>query len=461
MATPSHLIGQTVAHYRVVEMLGGGGMGVVYKAEDTELGRFVALKFLPDDLAKDPQVLERFRREARAASALNHPSICTIYEIGKGDGHPFIVMEYLDGMTLKHRIGYKPLDIETVLSLGIEIENNFHIWRQRFPDGQPEQLTSGPTEEEGIALAPDGRSLITSVGLRERVVSVHGKNGDRQVSLEGYAYMPSLSPPGQKVYYRILKGGTSPFLGASELWVVDITSGRKRPLLPGFAVTGYNISQNGRKVVFSATDSDHKSRIWLAPTDGSRPPKMIPDIEGDMPYFGPPGELVFHSILGKSTFAFRMREDGTGIQKLTPNEISQIQGVSPDGELVTVTAWGRVNGQDNVTTKLFPISGAPARSILEGICFLRWQLNRRFLYLSVADAMNTALAGGRTYVIPLPPGKLLPNIPRDGFHSEREIAALPGVRVMDVADVAPGSSPETYAFSRQTVQRNLYRIPLP
>jgi len=218
---------------------------------------------------------------------------------------------------------------------GAEVRGEQHLWRQRFPAGEPEQITFGPTEENGTAVAPDGRSLITSIGMQKSAVWIHDRRGERPVTSEGYVapmrVVPyssvRFSPDGKSVYYLLRRDSPS---APSELWRTNLESETGEPAMPGVSMADYDLSSDGREVIFSRQRPGEGSEIWWASLDRSVPPRRIAAVEGAWPHFGPDGDVLFQWTDGKANYLARMRKDGSNRVKVFHEPIANIYATSLD-----------------------------------------------------------------------------------------------------------------------------------
>jgi Tol biopolymer transport system component len=354
---------------------------------------------------------------------------------------------------------------------GARVAGSAHLWRQRFPDGKPEQMTFGPYEEEGVAVAPDGRSLVTSVGTRRSTIWLHDNTGERPVSSEGYAGGPRLSDDSKRVFYlfardlslaaRSAYGSWDPW--PAELRSLDLGSGKSDTLLPGTSVIDFDISPDEELVAFSTADGrDGEPSIWLASLDRRSPPRRIAR-NGDEVSFGADGELIFRSLaVAEKNALVRITQDGTGREPIASPPVLDKFGVSPDGQWAIVFSPGA--GQEPAATLAVPThGGAPRRICRQGGCFATWSSDGRFFYVLnylTNPQRPAAFTSGKTLAIPVPPGKSLPDLPPGGIDLTALQVPIPGARFVDHDSISPGPDPSTYVFTKTDLQRNLFRIPL-
>jgi Tol biopolymer transport system component len=345
----------------------------------------------------------------------------------------------------------------------------FHIWRQRVPDGTPEQVTSGATEEEGIEFARDGRSFVTSIGTSQSTVWVHdsrgsfregasARQGDRQITSEGYGLLPVISPDGEKLYY-LVRGGGAHNVVSGELWVADLESGQRQRLLPDFMMQHYAISSDGKRIVFVVADDTGHSPVWLAALNGRSAPRRVTTKDGWKAFFGADNRVIFVGEENGAKVIYRVKEDGSELHKVTRTASGGVVTASPDGKWVLVSDYS--TDETASAVMLYPIAGGSPIAICgrcsagtidrPGPSVLSWSPDGKFLYFNFERSV---------YAIPLRPGQMLPPLPGSGIRTAQDLAALPGARLIPQQDAFAGPTPSIYAFTRIATQRNIYRVPV-
>ncbi len=332
------------------------------------------------------------------------------------------------------------------LYLNVDAGTGSHLWRQRWrkraPDGKPEQITFGPTEEEGLAAAPDGKFLITSIGVRKSSLYVHNGSEERLVSAEGSTSVPVLSRDNKRLYYLLQKNNHS---DVRDLWQTDLTSGNSNAVLPGLRIVDYSISQDEKQVALTATGERGQKDIYLAATDLSTAPHLIVK-SADGVQFGAKGELIFRQVTPTANFLARIRPDGTVLERISNSTIADKSGMSPDGEWVIAAGLEGTRG-----TFALSVSGTPPRELCRTRCDGAFSADGKLLYLTVGQPNKS---GGQTYLLPIAAGHGLPDFP------PIDESGPSGVKSIRKAWLVPGADPDNYVFTKSEFQGNLFRIPL-
>jgi Tol biopolymer transport system component len=337
----------------------------------------------------------------------------------------------------------------------------FHISRQRFPGGAPEQVTSGPTEEEGIAIAPDGRSFLTSVGTQYSTIWIHDAKGEHQMSSEGDAFATSFSRDGTKLFYLKRAGQND----VAELWSTELTSGRSDRVAPGYGIdqtlpsyfASYALTDDGTQVAFVKKDEKGIPYLWMASTDHRTSPQQLASVENeDSPMFLPNGNLVHRASEGGKNYIYTRQPDGSGRKKLLEQAILDLTAVSPDGRWIVVYQSDDANKDYPYQTLAYPSGGGRPVMICRA-CLVWWSLDGKYLALQFGLPPN---AQTQTYLLPVSSGRGLPELPLEGLSRPEDLEKSNRATALPRGVVDSVLGPEKYSYTVTNIRRNIYRIPI-
>ena len=335
--------------------------------------------------------------------------------------------------------------------------SGYHIWRQRFPTGTFEQVTSGATEEQGISFAPDGKSFVTSVGESQSSLWVHDPERERQITFEGYSYLPSFSADMRRMYYLQRSKANSRFV-SGELWETELQTAKRQRLLPDFLMEHYDVSPDGKQVIFITADGSGHAPLWIGAIDGSSSPRRLSDQDCIRALFAPDGDIFFVGGHTGDMFLQQVKPDGTGLRRIIPDRAVFLYDISPDGKWLAawigadVNVYSTAGGKPTRVCTGCASGGAEDRGVTPAL--IRWSRDGKALYVFSERTLHS-------YSIPLQPGHILPPLPATGLELSNVEQSLPGARKTKHDRAFMSSDPSVYAYPIVATHRNIYRIPVP